>query len=139
MSNSPLVATTIAWRAIQPPVWTTPREIACTIAACLAIACIAALLIRRIRSLRSQLADYASRADRAERENAQLQSTLLAAANDWGSHIDSSAEIDLKVVFDWLLELADFTAVGFRRNCTWTPRSLAVAAREGAAEARGAD
>src|SRR3954467_154577 len=35
---------------------------------------------------------------------------------------------DLKVVFDWLLEHADFAAVGFRSTCTWTPRSLTVAA-----------
>ena len=34
---------------------------------------------------------------------------------------------DLKVVFDWLLEPADFAAVGFRSTCTWTPRSLTVA------------
>ena len=35
---------------------------------------------------------------------------------------------DLRVVLDWLLEHADFTAVGFRSTCTWTPRSLTVAA-----------
>ena len=35
---------------------------------------------------------------------------------------------DLKVVFDWLLEHADFAAVGFRCTCSWTPRSLTVAA-----------
>src|SRR4051812_49425484 len=35
---------------------------------------------------------------------------------------------DLRVVFDWLLEDADLTAVGFRSTCTWTPRSLTVAA-----------
>jgi Transposase DDE domain len=35
---------------------------------------------------------------------------------------------DLKVVFDWLLDHADFAVVGFRSNCTWTPRSLTVAA-----------
>jgi hypothetical protein len=35
---------------------------------------------------------------------------------------------DLKVVFDWLLEHADFAAVGFRSTCTWTPRGLTVAA-----------
>jgi hypothetical protein len=35
---------------------------------------------------------------------------------------------DLKLVLDWLLEPADFTAVGFRSTCTWTPYSLTVAA-----------
>lgn len=35
---------------------------------------------------------------------------------------------DLKVVFDWLLDHADFTAIGFRGTCTWTPRGLTVAA-----------
>jgi Transposase DDE domain len=35
---------------------------------------------------------------------------------------------DLRGVFDWLLERADFAAVGFRCTCTWTPRSLTVAA-----------
>lgn len=35
---------------------------------------------------------------------------------------------DLQVVLDWLLEHADFAAVGFRSTCTWTPRSLTVAA-----------
>ena len=35
---------------------------------------------------------------------------------------------DLRVVLDWLLEHADFTAVGFRSTWTWTPRSLTVAA-----------
>jgi signal transduction histidine kinase len=75
MSNSPLAASALAWRTDQPLLWT-----ACTIAACFLF-----LLIRRIRTLRSHLADYASRADRAESENAQLQSTLLAAQRleDW--------------------------------------------------------
>jgi hypothetical protein len=31
-------------------------------------------------------------------------------------------------VFDWLLEHADFATIDFRRTCTWTPRSLTVAA-----------
>ena len=35
---------------------------------------------------------------------------------------------DLKVVFDWLLEHADFSAIGFRSTCTWTPHSLTVTA-----------
>ena len=35
---------------------------------------------------------------------------------------------DLKVVFDWILEHVDFSAVGFRSTCTWTPHSLTVAA-----------
>jgi Transposase DDE domain len=35
---------------------------------------------------------------------------------------------DLKLVLDWLLEHANFAAVGFRSTCTWTPRSLTVAA-----------
>ncbi len=79
MSNSPLVASALAWRAIQPAVWTA----AFTIAAVLCITCLASF--RRIRSLRAKLADLASRADRAERENAQLQSTLLASQRleDW--------------------------------------------------------
>ncbi|HEV7136063.1 MAG TPA: HAMP domain-containing sensor histidine kinase [Steroidobacteraceae bacterium] len=85
MSNSPLVASALTWRANQPPVWTAAWTTASVIAVSLCIACFAIFCIRRIRSLRSKLAEYASRTERAERENAQLQSTLLAAQRleDW--------------------------------------------------------
>ena len=35
---------------------------------------------------------------------------------------------DLKVVLDWLLGRADFSAARFRDDCTWTPRGLTAAA-----------
>jgi hypothetical protein len=35
---------------------------------------------------------------------------------------------DLKIVLDWLLVGADFSAAHFRDLCTWTPRSLTCAA-----------
>lgn len=81
MSNFPLVASALVWRANQLLTWTS----AWAIAVLLCITCFAIVCILRIRSLRSRVATLASRADEAERENAQLQSSLLAAQRleDW--------------------------------------------------------
>jgi hypothetical protein len=35
---------------------------------------------------------------------------------------------DLKDVLQWLIALADFTRLGFRRDCSWTPTALVFAA-----------